>query len=155
MAEANSGPSNALFLRIGACASPAWRRSLMATTSLVNEREIGSLIASDKVEGTTVYGADQSKIGSIQRVMLDKISGKVAYAVMSFGGFMGIGEDYYPVPWSMLKYDTNLGGYRVNLTKEQLDRAPKYTKSTDWNWTRENDRRVYDYYRAAPYWDAE
>ena len=72
---------------------------------------------------------------------------------MSFGGFMGIGEDYYPVPWSQMTYDTSLGGYRTNITKEQLDRAPKYSESTSWNWSRENDRRVYDYYRVRPYWE--
>ena len=123
----------------------------MATT-VTDSRETANLIGSDKVEGTAVYGADRSKIGSIERVMIDKFSGKVAYAVMSFGGFLGMGEDYYPVPWSILTYDTGLGGYRTNLTKEQLDRAPKFTKSTDWSWTRENDRRVYDYYRQDPYW---
>ena len=78
---------------------------------------------------------------------------KVAHAVLSFGGFIGIGEDYYPVPWSMLKYDTNLGGYRVKLTKDQLDKAPKYSKTTEWNWDLNNDRRVYDYYKVSPYWD--
>ena len=114
--------------------------------------ETTSLIGSDKVEGTAVYGADGQKIGKIERVMLDKVSGKVAYAVLSFGGFMGMGEEYYPVPWSTLKYDTSLGGYRVNLTKGQLEKAPKYSSSTGWNWNRENDRRVYDYYRASPYW---
>jgi hypothetical protein len=122
-------------------------------TTTLDTKETVSLIGSDKVEGTAVYGADEKKIGSIERAMIDKISGKVAYAVLSFGGFMGMGEDYYPVPWSTLRYDTNLGGYRVNLTKEQLDRAPKYSKSQGWNWTRENDLRVYDYYRARPYWE--
>jgi hypothetical protein len=111
------------------------------------------LIASDKVEGTTVYGPDGQTVGEIERVMIDKLSGKVAYAVMSFGGFMGIGEDYYPVPWATLKYDTSLGGYKTNITREQLDRAPKYSESTGWNWNRENDRRVYDYYRTSPYWE--
>jgi hypothetical protein len=61
---------------------------------------------------------------------------------MSFGGFLGMGEDYYPVPWNMLNYDTSLEGYRTNLTKEQIERAPKYSASTGWNWNRENDRRV-------------
>jgi hypothetical protein len=122
----------------------------MAT--LVGERETGSLIGSDKVEGTNVYGADESKIGEIDRVMIDKITGKVAYAVMSFGGFLGMGEDYYPVPWPMLKYDTNLGGYRVGLTRDLLDKAPRYKSENDWNWTRENDARVYGYYKAQPYW---
>jgi hypothetical protein len=117
-----------------------------------SERETTSLIGSDKVEGTAVYGPDREKIGSIERIMIDKISGKVAYAVLSFGGFLGIGEDYYPVPWSKLDYDTRLGGYRVDFTKDQLDQAPKYTESQGWNWSRENDRRVYDYYGADPYW---
>jgi hypothetical protein len=125
----------------------------MTTTSSLETRETTSLIASDKVEGTAVYGADQRKIGSLERVMIDKISGKVAYAVLSFGGFLGMGEDYYPMPWSTLKYDTKLGGYLVNLTKDQLDNAPKFNESRGWNWNRENDRQVHDYYRVRPYWD--
>lgn len=124
----------------------------MAMATTIDNKETAALIGSDKVEGTAVYGADEKKIGSLERVMLDKIGGKVAYAVLSFGGFMGLGEDYYPVPWSMLKYDTRLGGYRVALTKDQLDKAPKYSKSTDWNWNRDNDRRVYDFYKVSPYW---
>ena len=62
-------------------------------------RETASLIGSDKVEGTAVYGTDQQSIGSVQRVMIDKVSGKVAYAVVSFGGFLGMGEEYFPMPW--------------------------------------------------------
>src|SRR6476659_5919943 len=84
-------------------------------STVTDDRETASLIGSDKVEGTAVYGADDQKIGSIQRIMIDKISGKVAYAVTSFGGFLGIGEDYYPLPWPTLKYDTRLGGYRTGL----------------------------------------
>ncbi len=125
----------------------------MATTTM-ESKETSALIGSDKVEGTAVYGADRKRVGDVERVMIDKISGKVAYAVLSFGGFLGIGEDYYPVPWPALKYDVDLGGYVTGLTKEQLDKAPKYSESTGWNWTRENDRRVYEYYRAAPYWAA-
>ncbi|HEU5274044.1 MAG TPA: PRC-barrel domain-containing protein [Xanthobacteraceae bacterium] len=127
----------------------------MATTtqtSGLESRETSSLIGSDKVDGTAVYGADNQRIGKIERVMIDKLSGKVAYAVLSFGGFLGMGEDYYPVPWPTMKYDTELGGYRVNLTADKLQGAPKYTQSTGWNWSRENDRRVYDYYQTPPYW---
>ena len=123
---------------------------MVATTT--ERRETSTLIGSDKVEGTEVYGPDDQHVGEIDRVMIDKVSGKVAYAVMSFGGFMGIGEDYYPVPWSTLTYDTKLGGYRTNITRQQLDAAPKYGESADWNWNRENDKRVYDYYQARPYW---
>ncbi len=110
-------------------------------------RETGSLIGSDKVEGTAVYGADDTKIGSIERVMIDKMSGKVSYAVLSFGGFLGIGDDHYPLPWQSLKYDTNLGGYRTGITESQLKGAPKYSNDNAWNW---NDparaRSVNDYY---------
>ena len=123
----------------------------MATT-VDSRRETVSLIGSDKVDGTAVYGADDRKIGSVQRVMIDKISGKVAYAVISFGGFLGMGEDYYPLPWSNLKYDENLGGYRVGVTEDQLKGAPKYNSSTDWDWSnRARDREVYDYYKT-PLW---
>src|SRR6476469_1717207 len=106
----------------------------------INTSETGSLIGSDKVEGTAVYGADRNKIGSVQRVMIDKLSGKVAYAVISFGGFLGVGEGYYPVPWSTLKYDTNLGGYVTGVTEASLKGAPKYGRTSDWDWSRENDR---------------
>jgi PRC-barrel domain len=115
-------------------------------------RETASLIGSDKVEGTAVYGPDDRKIGTVQRVMIDKISGKVAYAVVSFGGFLGMGEDYYPMPWAKLDYDTSLGGYRVDITEDQLKGAPKFNRSTDWNWSdRSRDRTVYDYYKK-PLW---
>lgn len=106
----------------------------MATT-INSRRETVSLIGSDKVDGTTVYGANDRKIGSVERVMIDKISGKVAYAVISFGGFLGMGEDYYPMPWANLKYDTNLGGYRVAVTEDQLKGAPKFNRNTDWDWS--------------------
>jgi hypothetical protein len=99
-----------------------------------------------------VYGPDNQKIGSVERVMIDKISGKVAYAVMSFGGFLGMGEDYYPVPWASLKYDTSLGGYRTGITQDQLKGAPKFNRNTDWDWSdRSRDRAVYDYY-LTPLW---
>jgi PRC-barrel domain protein len=153
--ESRNAPSKfqkAETISVSSCC-PLIRKGGAFMTTTLDTKETVSLIGSDKVEGTAVYGADEKKIGSIERAMIDKISGKVAYAVLSFGGFMGMGEDYYPVPWSTLRYDTNLGGYRVNLTKEQLDRAPKYSKSQGWNWTRENDLRVYDYYRARPYWE--
>jgi hypothetical protein len=123
----------------------------MATT-VDARRETTSLIGSDKVEGTAVYGADNRKIGTLQRVMIDKMSGKVAYAVVSFGGFLGMGEDYYPLPWANLKYDTSLGGYRVGITEEQLKGAPKFNRNTDWDWSdRSRDKAVYDYY-DTPLW---
>src|SRR5580700_5885950 len=90
----------------------------------LDRRETVSLIGSDKVEGTPVYRSNGERVGQIERVMIDKINGKVAYAVMSFGGFMGIGEDYYPLPWSLLTYNPRLEGYEVNVSEEQLIPVP-------------------------------
>ena len=124
----------------------------MVASTIDDRRETVSLIGSDKVDGTAVYGADHNKIGSVQRVMIDKISGKVAYAVVSFGGFLGMGEDYYPIPWPQLKYDNGLGGYIVGITEDQLQNAPRFSGAQGWNWNdRANDRRIYDYY-GTPLW---
>lgn len=110
-------------------------------------KETGNLIGSDKVEGTAVYGADGSKIGSIERVMIDKISGKVSYAVLSFGGFLGIGDDHYPLPWPSLKYNPDLGGYQTGVTTDRLKEAPRYSDRDDWNWgDMTRARAVNDYY---------
>ncbi len=110
-------------------------------------RETGNLIGSDKVEGTAVYGADDTKIGSIERVMIDKISGKVSYAVLGFGGILGVGNDHYPLPWQSLKYDTRLGGYVTGITEQQLRGAPRYSDDKDWNWADgAGNRALNDYY---------
>ena len=112
--------------------------------------ETGNLIGSDKVEGTAVYGADNNKIGSIERVMIDKKSGRVSYAVLSFGGFLGIGDDHYPLPWQSLKYDTSLGGYVTGVTEAQLKGAPHYGNDNAWNWGDPiRTRAVNDYYGVA------
>ena len=94
------------------------------------------LIESDRVEGTTVYGTDGNDLGSIKRLMIEKLSGKVAYAVMSFGGFLGMGEEEHTIPWSKLTYDTGLGGYRTDITEEQLRGAPSfYRDRDDYDWS--------------------
>ena len=113
-------------------------------------REQGNLIGSDKVEGTAVYGADRTKIGSIERVMIDKMSGKVSYAVLAFGGFLGFGEEHYPLPWESLTYDTALEGYRTNVSKERFEKAPRYATESDWDWSDPaRGRQVSDYYGMA------
>ena len=115
-------------------------------------KETHDLIASDKVEGTKVYGSDNKHIGSIERLIIEKRSGRVAYAVLGFGGFLGLGEDRYPLPWAKLTYDENLGGYRTDVTRDQVERAPKYRGNEEYDWNEENGRRVYDYYGVPPYW---
>jgi hypothetical protein len=74
-------------------------------------------------------------------------AGKVSYTVLGFGGFLGIGDDHYPLPWQSLKYDTGLGGYRTNLTADRLQGAPKYGNDNAWDWSDPGRARaVNDYY---------
>ena len=89
--------------------------------------ETDRLIASDKVEGTAVYNRQGERLGSVYNFMVDKRSGQVDYAVMSFGGFLGIGDSYHPLPWKALTYDTSQGGYVVDLDKDRLQGAPSYS----------------------------
>jgi hypothetical protein len=116
-----------------------------------DESESGNLIGSDKVDGTAVFGADNQQIGSIERVMIDKISGKVSYAVLSFGGFLGIGDDHYPLPWQSLKYDTDLGGYVTGITEDQLRGAPKYGNDNTWDWSDRSATRSVNGYYGVPF----
>src|SRR5580658_6625658 len=94
---------------------------------MVNSNTASTVISSDKVEGTAVYNVAGEKLGSIDDLMIDRVSGQVRYAVLEFGGFLGMGTDRYPIPWSVLKYDLNKGGYIVPLDKARLEKAPKYT----------------------------
>ena len=112
-----------------------------------------SLIASDRVEGTAVRRTGGEKIGTIQRLMIDKLSGTVAYAVLSFGGFLGIGEKHLPVPWSRLTYNPSLEAYEVNLSDDELKKAPSTETDTEFDWgDREQERAVHSYYKVPPYW---
>jgi hypothetical protein len=115
--------------------------------------ETVSLISAEKVQGTAVYNTQGERLGDVNDVMIDKRSGKIAYAVMSFGGFLGMGSDYHPLPWNTLKYDTRQGGYVVGLTKEQLEGAPRFGQSEAPAWGDRNyEQRIHDYYKADPYW---
>jgi sporulation protein YlmC with PRC-barrel domain len=93
--------------------------------------ETSSLIASDMVEGTSVFNKDGEKIGKILNFMVNKHSGQVEYAVMSFGGFLGMGEDHYPLPWKKLKYVVARHGFVVDVTKEKLEKAPKHARGNE------------------------
>nr|WP_133770186.1 PRC-barrel domain-containing protein [Enterovirga rhinocerotis] len=111
------------------------------------------LIESDRVEGTEVYGADQRGVGSIKRLMIDKKSGQVAYAVLGFGGFLGLGEETYTIPWGKLSYDVDLGGYRTDLTADQIQGAPDFYRGDDYGWReRDKERELHTYYGVTPYW---
>jgi sporulation protein YlmC with PRC-barrel domain len=112
----------------------------------------GSLIAAEKVNGTNVYNMDGDKLGTVDDIMIDKISGKAIYAVMSFGGFLGMGEKQHPLPWSSLVYDESKGGYIVNLDKKRLENAPTLDPDDDFEWTPDYGRSVDKYYGAPTYW---
>ena len=108
------------------------------------------MISSADVNGTAVYNTEGDKLGTIDHLMLDKKSGKVAYAVMGSGGFLGIGEEYSPIPWNALKYDTTLEGYVTGITAEQYRTAPKWER--DWDRDRDWETRVWSHYGLQPYW---
>lgn len=107
----------------------------------INETQ--RLIASNKVEGTPVYCRNGDRLGSIYNVMIDKRSGQVEYAVMTSGGFLGMGADYKPVPWQMLRYDENEDGYVVNMSQQDLDRAPGFRRGQEPRF--DNDYNLYIY----------
>jgi len=123
----------------------------MTYTEAAGEMTGKSLIESDRVEGTDVYGTDDRHIGSIKRLMIDKLSGKVAYTVMSFGGFLGIGEEEYVIPWNKLTYDTQLGGFRTDITERQLQSAPEFYTGDAWP-DRQREQELHDYWRSPYYW---
>lgn len=106
-------------------------------------------IPASRVIGTNVYNTSGETIGTIEDVMLDKLSNGIMFAVIGFGGFLGIGERYHAIPWS----DKGRGGYVVPFSKEQLKAAPSYSV----NELTEDDGRLardasYEHYRVEPYW---
>lgn len=108
------------------------------------EQSHSSMISSNSVSGTEVYGTDGAHVGTIDHLMIDKQSGNVAYAVMTFGGFLGIGAEHYPIPWKKLAYDTVKRGYRTDITEEQLSSAPK--AADDWYRDRDYHELIYAHY---------
>ena len=110
------------------------------------------LISASKVQGTAVYNMEGDRLGHVEDVMLHKVSGQVAFAVLSFGKILGMGGKYNPLPWSVLTYDPGKGGYVVPLGKEQLERAPSYDKEELTNADNGWGARVNDYFQVTPSW---
>ena len=119
-----------------------------------NERVQNSdLIGSDRVEGTAVYGSDNNKIGTVERVLIEKRSGQARDVEISVGSFLGMGGTMHSLPWGKFDYDTELGGYRLDVTQDQLKGAPSYPESErDTAYNREYQSRSYDYWSVSPYW---
>jgi hypothetical protein len=129
------------------------RKAGSMSESELQSAETIKLIGSDKVEGTHVYNRAGEHLGQIERVMIDKYTGKVAYAVMSFGGFLGLGEEHYPLPWEVLDYDTGVDGYVIDLDKSKLEGAPSFARGSEPDWHDPvYNREVYGHYGLAyPY----
>ncbi len=85
-----------------------------------------SAILASRVKGTAVYNGQGERIGTVEDIVLDKLSNQIMFAALGFGGFLGMGEKYHPVPWSMLDYDADKGGYVVPMNKDVLQSAPAY-----------------------------
>lgn len=110
------------------------------------ETSANPMIASNRVEGTAVYNSGRDRLGTIQHIMIDKLSGQSEFAVMSFGGFLGIGSDYYPIPWNKLTYDTEAGGYVVDLTQDQLTGAPRHGEDENPDYNADYTGEIGRYY---------
>ncbi len=117
-------------------------------------RESNDIIAADKVEGTPVFGANRDKMGDVKSIMINKRTGKVEYAVLSIGGVLGMGAKLHPVPWSKLDYNTDLNGFLLNVTEEQLKKAPTVDANEGFmlNADRQRETEVYSFYDERPYW---
>lgn len=118
----------------------------MADDNTLDRNETQDMISSAKVEGTAVYGRDGEKIGSVHHVMIGKRDGKVRHAVVSYGGFLGMGEEYFPLPWSELTYDEERSGYRVNRDVDQLRGGPHYPRDREPAWDRAYEAQITGYY---------
>ncbi|MGQ0590583.1 MAG: PRC-barrel domain-containing protein [Sphingosinicella sp.] len=113
---------------------------------ILERDETTNLIASNKVEGTAVYNRSGEKLGTVSHFMVGKRNGRVEYAVMSFGGLFGMGANHHPLPWDVLDYDTDKGGYVVDLDKERLEGAPSFARDQEPTWDRDYGTRIYGYY---------
>src|SRR6202035_3320686 len=111
------------------------------------------LIASDRVEGTAVRRPGGERIGHIERLMIDKVTGKVSYAILSFCGFLGMGTNLLPLPWARLTYNTRLGAYQIDIDDEDRGGAPSSGADKDFDWgDRSKEIELHRYYGVPPYW---
>lgn len=116
-------------------------------------KETTRLISSEKVTGSNVENTDGKNLGHIEEIMIDKISGRVGYAVLNYGSFLGMGGKLFAVPWDSLKYDTRRNAYVIGIPEERLKNAPSFESATwpdmgDPTWGKE----VHDYYGSPADW---
>jgi hypothetical protein len=120
---------------------------------LREETRTSDLIGSDRVEGTAVFGADDEKIGTVQRILIEKRTGQVRDIEISVGSFLGMGGELHSLPWDMFDYNIELDGYQLDVTEDQLKNAPTHRESDrDMLYDRDYRTRTYDYWQVRPYW---
>lgn len=107
----------------------------------LSARSGARLVSADRVEGTTVYNRDYERLGTIDKVFIDKLSGQAEFATMVFGGVLGIGVKRHPLPWQVLTYDPSIEGFVIDLERTILDAAPSYDNDrlsgADTSWAAE------------------
>ena len=108
------------------------------------------LVESDRIEGTAVYDANGKHVGSIKRLVIEKLSGQVAYAVTSFRGFLGIGSELHTIPWEQLHYDQDLGGYKARVSETQLRNAPEFSRQDESFLSGHEREALINYYAVPP-----
>ncbi len=113
----------------------------------------GLAVKTSNIIGTKVVSPKNEDLGKVEEVVIDVFNGRIGYLILSFGGFLGMGEKLYAVPWKALHYDNELHVYVLNLTKEQIERAPGFEKETWPEFTDERwNRNVHSYYELPPFW---
>ena len=115
-------------------------------------KDMSMLVACDRVEGSKVFGSDGKQIGHIERLMLEKSDGRIAFIILSFGGFFGIGQDHYRLPWEKLRYDARIDGYCVNMTKNDIEKARRFASKDDTLVHKDHGHKSHDYFGVPPYW---
>jgi len=111
------------------------------------------IMAADTLKGNDVYNAAGDNLGEIEAIMLDVQAGRIAYVVLSFGGFLGFGEKLFAIPWQLLTLDTDRECFVLNVDKERLEKAPGFDKDhwpsmADFDWAQD----IHTYYGTRPYW---
>jgi hypothetical protein len=104
------------------------------------------IIESDRVEGTAVFDRHGNEIGTIKRLLIEKVSGRVLYVDVTFGGFLGVGVHHHTLPWDKLVYDRDFAGYRTDITEEQIRRAPPFFGDEMWH-DRKREQQMRDYWK--------
>ena len=133
-----------------------YKRSISGTTILARDQGPGpELMGADTLTGNDVYNHKDEELGDIKEIMLDVRNGRIGYAVLSYGGFLGVGDKLFAVPWSALTLDTQNKRFVLDVDKESLESAPGFDKD-DWpdmadpEWARD----VHAYYGTKPYAEA-